>query len=155
MARSGGNRDGKHLEALGDYCPSPGHDGNLQLRLDFTRAKYWLAQGAEPTGTVAQLLRRVGLVPDAARPERLHLAPVGPTHRDAGGGLGGVGGRDGQGVPLLLKQDPADRAARVWELVRQEGTYGQQQRRRDAEARVRRGALDGRVAGGASPPGRG
>ncbi|QZE12597.1 30S ribosomal protein S16 [Mycoplasma sp. Ms02] len=45
-------RDGKFIEALGNYDP---HSKKLDLNVEAT-AK-WLAQGAQPTQTVANLFR--------------------------------------------------------------------------------------------------
>ena len=48
-------RDGRFLERLGTYDPStdPG-----TLHLNRPRVEYWLGVGAQPSDTVARLLRR-------------------------------------------------------------------------------------------------
>ena len=38
-------------------------DGNKHLLLNFERAKYWLALGAQPSDTVARIFGQVGLIP--------------------------------------------------------------------------------------------
>lgn len=57
-------RDGKVLEELGTYDPiAP--DQSKQLQVDEERVKYWLAQGAKPTETVRNLLRKRGIAAKA------------------------------------------------------------------------------------------
>ncbi len=48
-------RDGRFLEKLGTYDPRQ-EEGGVVMKRD--RIDYWLGVGAEPTGTVARLLRR-------------------------------------------------------------------------------------------------
>ena len=48
-------RDGRFLEKLGTY--NPNHDPST-VELNHARVKYWLGVGAQPTETVARLLRR-------------------------------------------------------------------------------------------------
>lgn len=48
-------RNGKHLEALGWFNPAPG-EGEQDLDLNTDRIKYWLSVGAQPSGTVRDLL---------------------------------------------------------------------------------------------------
>jgi small subunit ribosomal protein S16 len=55
-------RDGRFLEKLGTYDPLvdvDGAPGRLEIKRD--RVEYWLGVGAQPTDTVARILRR----PDA------------------------------------------------------------------------------------------
>jgi small subunit ribosomal protein S16 len=51
-------RDGKTLEVLGHYDPLK-KDDNVAVQED--RVKHWLSVGAQPSQTVAQLLRRQGI----------------------------------------------------------------------------------------------
>lgn len=51
-------RDGPFLEILGSYNPL--RDPS-EIRIDIERAKYWLSVGAQPTNTVKNLLKRVGV----------------------------------------------------------------------------------------------
>jgi len=53
-------RDGRTLEDLGIYDPR-NKNTSEQLKLNEERIKYWLSQGAAPTDTVAQLLRKQGI----------------------------------------------------------------------------------------------
>ncbi len=53
-------RDGRTLEELGIYDPR-NKDTNEQVKLNEERIKYWLSQGAAPTDTVAQLLKKQGI----------------------------------------------------------------------------------------------
>jgi small subunit ribosomal protein S16 len=48
-------RDGRFLEKLGTYDPLS-TDKRLELKTD--RVEYWLGVGAQPTDTVARLLRK-------------------------------------------------------------------------------------------------
>jgi small subunit ribosomal protein S16 len=47
-------RDGAYLENLGFYNPT---QNPAEIRLDAERTKYWLERGAQPTATVAQLIK--------------------------------------------------------------------------------------------------
>lgn len=48
-------RDGRFVEILGHYNPR----GNPpELALDWERASYWIGRGAQPSETVASLLKR-------------------------------------------------------------------------------------------------
>lgn len=48
-------RNGKYLERLGWFNPTPG-EGEKNLELDGDRIKYWLSVGAQPSDTVRDLL---------------------------------------------------------------------------------------------------
>lgn len=50
-------RDGRYIERLGFFNPIAG-DRDESLRLNLTRANYWLGTGAKPTERVAQLLKQ-------------------------------------------------------------------------------------------------
>ena len=53
-------RGGDVIERVGSYLPEfP--DQNKQLTVDAERINYWLSVGAQPTETVASLLRRAGV----------------------------------------------------------------------------------------------
>ena len=47
-------RDGKFIEEIGTYQPRKKGDN---FTLDLDRAKYWLSKGAQPTESVARLLK--------------------------------------------------------------------------------------------------
>jgi len=51
-------RDGPFIEILGTYNPQK---GSSETKIDTERAKYWLAQGAQPTDVAKKLLHRAGL----------------------------------------------------------------------------------------------
>lgn len=54
------SRDGKVIETLGNYDPlAKTEDRQVQLKPE--RIEYWLSVGAQPTQTVAQLLRKKGI----------------------------------------------------------------------------------------------
>lgn len=48
-------RDGKFIEILGNYDPVRGRDHTV---VDLERARYWLSQGAQPSKTVRDILKR-------------------------------------------------------------------------------------------------
>jgi len=48
-------RDGRFVESLGYY--DPGKDP-AEVKVDRERVDYWIQQGAQPTDTVRQLLKR-------------------------------------------------------------------------------------------------
>ncbi len=54
-------RDGRVIEALGWYDPIAPDDRQLSVKID--RVDYWLSVGAQPSRTVASLLKRVGCDP--------------------------------------------------------------------------------------------
>ena len=49
-------RDGRFLEILGTYNPNK-HDDN-DLSLDLTKVDAWIQNGAQPSDTVRQLIKR-------------------------------------------------------------------------------------------------
>ena len=51
-------RDGRNIDEIGFYDPNqePG-----EVRIDADAAKDWLAKGAQPTDTVARLLKNAGI----------------------------------------------------------------------------------------------
>lgn len=57
-------RDGAPIEELGHYDPLE-KDAVKQLVVNPERASYWLGVGAQPSPTVAKLLKRAGV----AKPE--------------------------------------------------------------------------------------
>jgi len=52
-------RDGKFIEEIGTYQPLKKGD-NFSLKLD--RAQYWVSKGAQPSDTVASLIKKAGKV---------------------------------------------------------------------------------------------
>ena len=51
-------RDGKFIEIVGRYNPQ--HEPSL-IELDEDKVRGWLSQGAQPTGSVAKLLKAKGI----------------------------------------------------------------------------------------------
>ena len=49
-------RDGRFIEEIGTYDPNPS-----VIKFDEEAAKKWLATGAQPTDTVAKLLKAAGI----------------------------------------------------------------------------------------------
>ncbi|KAJ3198194.1 hypothetical protein HDU83_005877 [Entophlyctis luteolus] len=56
-------RDGRHLERLGTYNPIPDANRVKHVELNYSRIKYWLGVGAQPTDRVAWLLAKAGIMP--------------------------------------------------------------------------------------------
>jgi len=56
VADSRSPRDGKFLELIGTYDPKKQGE-NYNLKLD--RAEYWIKNGAQPSETVASIIRKV------------------------------------------------------------------------------------------------
>ncbi|MCD7903223.1 MAG: 30S ribosomal protein S16 [Oscillospiraceae bacterium] len=48
-------RDGRFIEELGTYDPTANPSA---VKVDLERAKYWIANGAQPTNTVKALLKK-------------------------------------------------------------------------------------------------
>lgn len=57
VADSRSPRDGRFIEELGTYDPMA--EGEQKIKVDMERAKYWIANGAQPTETVRGLLTKV------------------------------------------------------------------------------------------------
>ena len=53
-------RDGRVIEQLGWYDPNA-KEPEKQASLNRERIEYWLREGAQPSGTVRDLLRRHGI----------------------------------------------------------------------------------------------
>ena len=56
VADSRSPRDGRFIEEIGTYDPMA--EGE-KIKVDMDRAKYWIANGAQPTDTVRGLLKGV------------------------------------------------------------------------------------------------
>jgi len=52
-------RDGRAIEEVGYYNPMT---EPAELKIDEERAKYWIANGAQPTDTVRGLLKKGGIL---------------------------------------------------------------------------------------------
>jgi small subunit ribosomal protein S16 len=57
VADSRSPRDGKFIEEIGTYQPRKKGEN---VKVDLERAKYWISKGAQPSGTVASFLKRLG-----------------------------------------------------------------------------------------------
>ena len=55
VADSRSPRDGRFIEEIGTYDPLSESE---KLKVDLERAKYWIANGAQPTDTVRGLLKK-------------------------------------------------------------------------------------------------
>ena len=56
VADSRSPRDGRFIEEIGTYDPMA---ETGKIKVDMERAKYWIANGAQPTDTVRGLLKQV------------------------------------------------------------------------------------------------
>ena len=56
VADSRAPRDGRFIEEIGTYYPMA--EGAAKIKVDMDRAKYWVANGAQPTDTVRGLLKK-------------------------------------------------------------------------------------------------
>ena len=55
VADSHSPRDGRFIEEIGTYDPLT---NPITIDIDMERAKYWIANGAQPTDTVRELLKK-------------------------------------------------------------------------------------------------
>ena len=53
-------RDSRAIETIGHYNP---RTEPIELNIDADKAKAWMAKGAQPSDTVARLLRSAGILP--------------------------------------------------------------------------------------------
>lgn len=60
-AESSSPRDGRIIESIGHYDPVA---DPVVLKLNEERAKHWISVGAQPSDTVASLLRKQGILPE-------------------------------------------------------------------------------------------
>lgn len=57
VAESSSRRDGKFVETLGMYNPSP-RGKDVDLKINVERAEYWLGVGAQPSDTAKALIKK-------------------------------------------------------------------------------------------------
>jgi small subunit ribosomal protein S16 len=62
VADSRSARDSRSIETIGHYNPMT---EPVEVKIDEDRAKQWLANGAQPSDTVARLFRNAGILPAA------------------------------------------------------------------------------------------
>lgn len=55
-------RSGKCLEVIGTYDPTQPNDSNGYLKIDSEKALKWLNNGAQPTDTVRDLLKKKDII---------------------------------------------------------------------------------------------
>jgi small subunit ribosomal protein S16 len=60
VADSRSARDSRSIETIGHYNP---RTDPIEVKIDGERARAWLAKGAQPSDTVARLLRNAGILP--------------------------------------------------------------------------------------------
>ena len=108
-------RDGRAIEAVGEYHPK---DEPSTIKVDSERVQYWLGVGAQPTESVAAILRVTGdwqRFKGEPAPEPMKLAAPRPDRRAAfeeaaREGLGGSGG-SGAGRDATTPRKRAAKAA--------------------------------------------
>ena len=52
-------RDGRFIDTIGTYNPIP---AEYEVSIDEEKALYWLSQGAQPTDTVKNILKKKGII---------------------------------------------------------------------------------------------
>ena len=52
-------RDGRFIEEVGYYNPS---NEKPEIKIDVEKAKQWIANGAQPTDTVKDILKKSGVI---------------------------------------------------------------------------------------------
>ncbi len=57
VADSRSPRDGRSIEEIGTYNPLT---DPAEIKVDVERAQYWVKNGAQPTDTVRELLKKAG-----------------------------------------------------------------------------------------------
>lgn len=57
VAECSARRDGKFVETLGMYNPSP-RGKDVELKINVERADYWLGVGAQPSDTAKALIKK-------------------------------------------------------------------------------------------------
>jgi small subunit ribosomal protein S16 len=60
VADSRSARDSRAIDTIGHYNP---RTDPIELNVDADKAKDWLAKGAQPSDTVARLLKQAGILP--------------------------------------------------------------------------------------------
>ena len=56
-------RDGRYIEQLGTYDPM---QGGVNYSLDLEKVDTWIGQGAQPSETVASIIKKARKIADAA-----------------------------------------------------------------------------------------
>jgi small subunit ribosomal protein S16 len=59
VADSRSPRDGKFIEEIGSYDPK---QKGTNFKMDLERAKYWVSKGAQPSETVASMIKKASKV---------------------------------------------------------------------------------------------
>ncbi len=57
VAESSARRDGKFVETIGMYNPSP-RGKDIESKIDLARADYWVSVGAQPSDTVKAIIKK-------------------------------------------------------------------------------------------------
>jgi len=99
-------RDGRFIETIGHYNPQTEPS---TIRIDEERLQHWISRGAQPTGTVKQLVKAYAKSGGAAAVETTTAPPVAPVPEDAGEGepASAAPGEPGPGVEDL-EAEPTD-----------------------------------------------
>ncbi len=71
-------RDGRVIEELGWYDPVE-TDPEKRMDLNAERIRYWLSVGVQPSETVRNLLKKVGITGKGGGDESAETAPTGPA----------------------------------------------------------------------------
>ena len=71
-------RDGRVIEELGWYDPVE-KDPEKRMDLNAERIRYWLSVGVQPSETVRNLLKKVGITGKGGGDESAETAPTAPA----------------------------------------------------------------------------
>ncbi|AWU75494.1 uncharacterized protein C5L36_0B07440 [Pichia kudriavzevii] len=97
VANKRGKLQGLPIEVIGTYNPIPTPISPIQrqqgvipvkdVKLDFDRAKYWISVGAQPSDSVAKLLKKAGILheqwPNPSKAVKVVPRPEIPTQHKA------------------------------------------------------------------------
>ena len=53
-------RDGKFIDIIGSYNPLLAKDNEQRFIIDADKVKDWMSKGAQPTETIARLMKKAG-----------------------------------------------------------------------------------------------
>ncbi|HVQ91559.1 MAG TPA: 30S ribosomal protein S16 [Mycobacteriales bacterium] len=111
VADSRTKRDGRSIEAIGEYHPKS--DPSV-IRVDSERAQYWLGVGAQPTEAVAAILRVTGdwqRFKGLPAPEPMKVAAPKPDKKAIFEAAAKDGLGEGRGEATTPRKRPAKAAA--------------------------------------------
>ena len=100
IADSRNPRDGKCIEEIGIYDPMT---EPATVKIDMERAKYWIANGAQPTDTVKALLKK-----SVRTIYNTHMHKLGDNIEELNNGISNV-----KASSLIVRSDEGNRSFRI------------------------------------------